>query len=113
MKRILQVVGTVGAVAATGLLTAGAASASTASEALAAPRANCSTGIRSGAVPIAWIPRSPAENDRRLTWQQVRRFDTDRDNRLSDREMSSFRGANRPIPQGGPRCDRPENPPRR
>jgi hypothetical protein len=62
-------------------------------------------------VPIGWIPRSPAEQDRRVRWSQVSKWDADHDDRLSDREVAEFRNAGEPIP-GGPDCSRPEDPPR-
>jgi hypothetical protein len=99
-------------VTAATVATTGAASAATVTEAAAAPRANCSIVLRSRVIPDNWIPRSPAENDRRLTWEQVRDFDRDRDGRLSDQEVRRFRDADI-RPAGGPRCDRPDNPPRR
>jgi hypothetical protein len=109
MRRALQAAGLVVAVSAATLATTGAASAATATESVSAPRANCSPTIRSRAIPDEWIPRSPAEDDRRLSWVQVRDFDRDHDDRLSDVELRRFRDADI-LPAGGPRCDRPDNP---
>jgi len=113
MRHALQAVGLIGLVIAASLGTAGAASASTSTESASAARPDCSTNMKSRAVSNNWIPRSPEENDRRLSWDQVRNFDRDRDNRLSDREMNEFRNADIPVPNGGPRCDRSDNPKRR
>jgi len=112
MRRALQAAGLVVMVTAAGLATTGVASAATATESFSARPVNCAPNMRSRAIPSEWIPRSPAEDDRRLTWIQVRDFDRDHDGRLSDVEMRDFRNADVP-PAGGPRCDRPENPRRR
>jgi hypothetical protein len=112
MRRALQAAGLVAMVSAATLATTGAASAATVTESVSAPRAACSPTIRSRAIPDDWIPRSQAENDRRLTWDQVREFDRDHDNRLSDVELRRFRDTDVQL-AGGPRCDRPDNPPRR
>lgn len=60
-------------------------------------------------VPASWIPRSPAEGDRRFKWEQVSKWDGDRDGRLSDREVEDFHKTGERIP-GGPDCSRPEQP---
>jgi hypothetical protein len=112
MRRALQAAGLVAMVSAATLATTGAASAATVAESVSAHRPNCSPTIRSRAIPDDWIPRSPAEDDRRLTWVQVRDYDRDHDDRLSDVELRRFRDAD-VRPAGGPRCDRPDNPRRR
>lgn len=114
MRRALQAAGLVAMVTAAGLATTGAASATTVAESASAPppRANCAPNMRSKAIPGDWIPRSRSEDDRRITWEQVRDFDRDHDDRLNDDELRRFQEADVP-PAGGPRCDRQENPPRR
>jgi hypothetical protein len=108
MRRAIQVLGLVGLMTAGGLATAGTASA--------APLRNlppaCRVDVRSMAMPAEWIPVSAAERDRRLRWDQVRRWDRNNDGRLSATEIRVFRAGNVMVP-GGPDCGRPENPPRR
>lgn len=112
MRHALQAAGLVAMVTAASLATTGAASAATVTESFSAPRANCAPNIRSRAIPGNWIPRSPSESDRRITWDQVRDFDRDRDDRLSDDELRRFQEADI-QPAGGAKCDRPDNPRRR
>jgi hypothetical protein len=114
MRRALQVAGLVTMVTAAGLATTGAASATTVTESASAPPppANCAPNMRSKAIPGNWISRSPAENDRRITWEQVRDFDQDRNNHLNDEELRRFHEADI-EPAGGAKCERPENPARR
>jgi hypothetical protein len=112
MRRALQAAGLVAMVTAASLATTGAASAATMTESVSAHRGNCAPSMRSKAIPGNWISRSPAENDRRITWEQVRDFDRDHDDRLSDDEVRRFQEADI-QPAGGPKCDRPENPRRR
>ena len=110
----VRALGLVGLVTAAGLLTAGTASAATPmggrSPANLVPV--CRANLPSSAVPATWIPQSAAERDRRLRWDQVSRWDRDRNGRLSPAEVRSFRAAAVRVP-GGPDCGRPENPPRR
>ena len=113
MRRTLQVIGLVGLVTAASLGATGAASAATATESVSVTRASCSPNMRSRAVPDNWIPQSPAENNRRLSWGQVRKFDRDGNDRLNNAEMRNFRNADISIPEGGPKCARAENPRRR
>jgi hypothetical protein len=113
MRRTLHAVGLIGLVTAASLGTAGAASAATATESVSVARASCSPSMRSRAISDNWIPRSPAENDRRLTWEQVRNFDRDKNDRLSDAERRDFHNADISILGGGPNCARPDNPRRR
>ena len=113
MRRTIRAMTLVGLVTAAGLATAGAASAAPALPARSAPPAQmCAPTTRSNAVPTAWIPVSRAEQDRRLRWDQVSRWDRDRNGRLSPAEVRAFQNAAVAVP-GGPDCGRPENPPRR
>lgn len=99
-----------------GLIVAGASALTVGTAAASTPRSGpgeaCFSAVRSNAMPVEWIPRSPAEADRRITWNQVRAWDRDGNGRLSDPEIARFRAAAAVVP-GGPRCERPANPPRR
>jgi len=94
--------------AGSGVVLTGTASASTPAE----RRTDCSPNIHSNDVPTEWIPRSAAEQDRRVRWDQVRAWDKNRDGKLSDAEIATFRAGRTALP-GGPACDRPTNPPRK
>lgn len=112
MRQALQAAGLAAMVVVAGLATTGVASAATVTGSVSDSRANCGPNTRSRAIPDEWIPRSSAENDRRITWEQVREFDQDHDNRLSDEELRRFHEAD-VQPPGGVKCERPENPARR
>jgi hypothetical protein len=107
MRGKLRAAGVVGLVTVAGLLTAGTASAAPASVTSRGPA--CGPDVISRDVPATWVPRTPAEGDRRFRWDQVRKWDADHDNRLSDREIDEFRKAGERVP-GGPDCSRPEQP---
>jgi hypothetical protein len=107
MRGTFRTVGLVTLVAAGGLLTAGTASAAPG----LSPAQACDPQIVSRDVPTSWIPRSPSEQNRRITWDQISKWDADRDDHLSDQELDNFRNAAERIP-GGPDCSRPADPPR-
>jgi hypothetical protein len=107
MRNKVRVVNLVVLIATGGLLTAGTASAAPASAPFRGPA--CGPNVISRDVPASWIPRSPWERDRRFRWDQVRKWDGNHDNRLSDQEIAAFHRAGERIP-GGPNCSRPERP---
>jgi hypothetical protein len=87
-----------------------AISITTASVASAAPGPRtpaCNSNVLSRDVPDGWIPRSSGDQNKRFSWNQVSQWDKDRNNRLDDQELTTFRNAGQRI-TGGPNCSRPD-----
>jgi hypothetical protein len=100
IKKSLTAIGLIGLISAGSLLAAGTASADP------RPAQACNAGMVSRDMPQTWLPRSSKEKGKRVRWEQVNRWDSDRNGRLSDREVHAFQKAAVRI-AGGPDCGRP------